>query len=147
VRTPSLRNAGNYWCKYSRLYSSNECRRFFCAERGLFCANFSARRGTFAPCNNCWCGPCYQPLGVKEHPVRLKVDGVGDLLEDADDAKRFLVTRAGDHLMVLFQCEVCHFRNVTRRDPVRSLPRDQEILEFMRRATLDGEPGEFDCQV
>jgi hypothetical protein len=65
------------------------------------------------------------------------VDEDGDLLEDSDDAERFVVARAGDHLMVPFQCEVCHFRNVMRRDPVRSSSRDQEILGFMRRANLD----------
>jgi hypothetical protein len=65
------------------------------------------------------------------------VDEDGDLLEDSDDVERFIVARAGDHLMVPFQCEACHFRNVMRQDPVRSSSRDQEILDFMRRANLD----------
>jgi hypothetical protein len=65
------------------------------------------------------------------------VDEDGDLLEDSDDAERFVVARAGDHLIVPFQCKVCHFRNVMWRDPVRSSSRDQESLDFMRRASLD----------
>jgi hypothetical protein len=65
------------------------------------------------------------------------VDEDGDLLEDSDDVERLIVARAGDHLMVPFQCEACHFRNVMRQDPVRSSSRDQEILDFMRRANLD----------
>jgi hypothetical protein len=107
------------------------------SRRRHLCANFSARQGTFAPCNSCWCGPCYQPLGVKEHPIHLEVDEDGDLLEDANDAERFLVARAGDHLMIPFQCEVCHFRKVMQGVPAKSLPRDQEILEIMRRANID----------
>jgi hypothetical protein len=95
------------------------------------------RGGIFAPCNSCWCGPCYQPLGKKEYPICLKVDEDGDLLEDLDDAECFVVARAGDNLMVPFQCELCHFRNVMRQDPVRRETRDQEILHFMRRANLD----------
>jgi hypothetical protein len=65
------------------------------------------------------------------------VDEEGDLLEDWDDTKCFLVARADNHLMVPFQCEVCHFRNVMWQDLARSLPRDQEILKLMRRANLD----------
>jgi hypothetical protein len=39
--------------------------------------------------------------------------------------------------MTPFQCEICHFRNIRKRDPVESLLRDQEALEFFRRASLD----------
>mgnify|MGYP000040298935 CR=1 FL=1 len=39
--------------------------------------------------------------------------------------------------MVPFQCELCHFRNVMKRNPEKSNPVDNELLDFMRRANLD----------
>jgi hypothetical protein len=65
------------------------------------------------------------------------VDEDGDLLEDEDDYERFKFARPGDHLMVPFQCELCHFRNVMKRDPSVRISEDQELLDFMRRASLD----------
>ena len=32
----------------------------------------------------------------------------------------FMVARPGDHLMTPFQCETCHFRNITGRDPIKT---------------------------
>jgi hypothetical protein len=77
------------------------------------------------------------PLGVRNHPIRRQEDEDGELLEDEDDATRFKIGRAGDHLMVPFQCELCHFRNVMKRDPDKLNVKDKEILDFMRRANLD----------
>jgi hypothetical protein len=74
---------------------------------------------------------------MREHPIRLKVNKDGELLEDKDDADQFFVARAGNHLMVPFQCELCHFRNVMKRDTESRNWADQEILDFMRRANLD----------
>lgn len=39
--------------------------------------------------------------------------------------------------MAPFQCDLCHFRNIMKRDPWRTDPKDLEILEFIRRASLD----------
>jgi hypothetical protein len=39
--------------------------------------------------------------------------------------------------MVPFQCDLCHFRNIMGRDPWNSRKEDHEILEYVRRATLD----------
>jgi hypothetical protein len=39
--------------------------------------------------------------------------------------------------MVPFQCDECHFRNITGRDPVDWKATDTEMLEFIRRANLD----------
>jgi hypothetical protein len=132
-----LRNAGNYWCKYKGLCLNNACRRFLQAKGGIFCANFSERQGDFAPCNSCWCGPCYTPLGVRNHPIWRQVDKDGEFLEDEDEYERFQIARPGDHLMVPFQCELCHFRNIMKRNPTVRVPEDQELLDFMRRANLD----------
>jgi hypothetical protein len=65
------------------------------------------------------------------------LDEDGELLEGEDDAIRFKEARAGDHLMVPFQCELCHFRNIMGRDPDHSRGTDLEIMDMMRRANLD----------
>ena len=39
--------------------------------------------------------------------------------------------------MVPFQCDLCHFRNIMKRDPLADKLEDQSILEYIRRATLD----------
>ena len=96
---------------------NSECRRHVRAEGGIFCANFFGRRGNFAPCEGSWCGPCYKPLGVREYPIRQKLDEDGELLEEEEDSLHFKEARAGDRLMVPFQCELGHFRNITLRDP------------------------------
>eukprot|EP00956_Cyclotella_meneghiniana_P007531 scaffold10178_cov23-Cyclotella_meneghiniana.AAC.3 len=36
-----------------------------------------------------------------------------------------------------FECDLCHFRNVTKRDPELSCPRDGHTMMFIRRANLD----------
>jgi hypothetical protein len=40
--------------------------------------------------------------------------------------------------MVLFQGKLCHFRNVMKHNPEKWNPTDDELLDFMRRANLDG---------
>jgi hypothetical protein len=42
------------------------------------------------------------------------MDEDGELLVEEDEDERFKVARAGDHLMISFQCELCHFRNILR---------------------------------
>jgi hypothetical protein len=76
-------------------------------------------------------------MGIMNHPIRVKTDEDGELLEDEDDAERFVTARPGDHLMVPFQCKLCHFQNISKRDPEQGNPVDQEVLDFMRRANLD----------
>jgi hypothetical protein len=39
--------------------------------------------------------------------------------------------------MVPFQCDECHFRNITGRNPVQWKESDKDVLEFIRRANLD----------
>jgi hypothetical protein len=69
--------------------------------------------------------------------VQRQYDKAGELLEDTNEADRFLEARAGDHLMTPFQCELCHFRNILGRDPFFSWGRDMQLMELFRRANLD----------
>ena len=68
--------------------------------------------------------------------IRETLDEAGAIIVEREDL-RFRKARAGDMLMVPFQCELCHFRNVYKRDPWPTDTRDTEVLEFMRRAILD----------
>jgi hypothetical protein len=56
---------------------------------------------------------------------------------DDKDTERFMVARDGDHFMCMFQCDVCHFRNIQRRSPREGLMKDRFSLHCIRRANLD----------
>ena len=64
---------------------------------------------------------------------------------DEEDEGRFQEGRNGDHLMLAFQCDICHFRNIRGRDYISSRPDDQKLMICIRRANLDAfwsrEPG------
>ena len=45
--------------------------------------------------------------------------------------------RDGDHLILPFQCELCHFRNCQGRDPVMKDAKDALCMMYIRRAILD----------
>jgi hypothetical protein len=77
------------------------------------------------------------PLGVREFPIRQKVDDDGDTMVEEEDDTRFLCARAGDHLLTPFQCETCHFRNMLGRNPRADKASDTELKEMIRRANLD----------
>ena len=64
----------------------------------------------------------------------LEEDGIEIPKEEGDDD--YLVARKGDDLMCMFQCEVCHFRNMEGRDP-EDVGSDEKILRYIRRANLD----------
>ena len=53
-----------------------------------------------------------------------------------EDKVRFQVARNGDHLMISFQCESCHFRNLKGLDQGKAEP-NIRLLRTIRRATLD----------
>jgi hypothetical protein len=65
------------------------------------------------------------------------LDEDGELLEGEDYDVRFKQARAGDHLMVPFQCELCHFCNIMKQNPEANIATDVEMLDIVRRANLD----------
>ena len=125
------------WIDFEGLCCKTTCRRFLRANEGIFCANYLSKRGLFAPCKSAWCGPCYGPRGSKPFLIRAQYDDDGDIIEEPGRKIKFLEGRKGDHLMVPFQCDQCHFRNITGRDPMRWKVTDHEVLEYIRRANLD----------
>jgi hypothetical protein len=69
--------------------------------------------------------------------MRRQLDNEGNELLEPRGERRFLEARAGNHLMMPFQCELCHFRNVRLCDPGSQSAIDREFLEYIRRALLD----------
>jgi hypothetical protein len=126
-----------YWKTFVGLCAKKGCGKHIKDRAGVFCANFWSARGLYAPCERCWCGKCYTPIGNKEFPVKKLVDEDGIDQTQPGDEKRFMEARPGDHLMTPFQCDLCHFRNMMGRNPVLTLWSDREILEYVRRANLD----------
>jgi hypothetical protein len=74
---------------------------------------------------------------VRQFRIRQKLDKDGEVLYEEDEDKQFKVARPGDHSMIPFQCELCHFRNISLWNPDQQDGCDLEILDMMRRANLD----------
>ena len=55
--------------------------------------------------------------------------------KDMDDW--YTCARAGDHLLTTFQCTLCHFRNIYKRDPVYESREDEWAQLCITRANLD----------
>jgi len=62
----------------------------------------------------------------------------------SEDKLRHLCVRDGGHLLLPFQCDICHFRNLTNRDPGQTVE-DIKLMVWICRANLDAfwarEPG------
>jgi hypothetical protein len=57
--------------------------------------------------------------------------------EDKIDKGRFSATKSGEHLMLPFQCDWCHFINIKKREPDDPKMADQTLMIGIRRANLD----------
>ena len=64
----------------------------------------------------------------------VEEDGI-EIPKDEDE-ENYLTTRKVDELMCIFQCELCHFRNMEARNPEDN-GTDDKILRYIRRANLD----------
>jgi hypothetical protein len=58
-------------------------------------------------------------------------------LDEQDFKAEFMCARPGDHLLCPFQCDLCHFRNITKSDPIGSVLTDFRLMRSIRRASLD----------
>ena len=132
---PRLKPNEGCWRNFRGICSRTDCGRLINQRSGVFCANYSFRRGIFPACNNCWCDKCYTGFGGQVFQMRKAMDEDGNVLDEEED--RFLHARPGDNLMTPFQCETCHFRNIVGRDPSWDAGLDVEAMMFMRRCSLD----------
>jgi hypothetical protein len=79
---------------------------------------------------------CLQP---KNQNLEEFANDEGWALEDEmlmEEKKQFTEAWLGDHLMVPFQCDLCHFRNINGRDS-GIWPQDKLQMAAIRRAILD----------
>ena len=53
------------------------------------------------------------------------------------DPSDFHVGRRGDHLMTLFECDLCIYKKLKKRDPVKGQAQDDLLLGVIRRMNLD----------
>lgn len=105
---------------------------------GLFCSNFLLSRGIFPPCMNAWCGDCFTAFPSDPFPVQGLPEEEDGIESDPVEENAHQKGRKGDHVMgVPFECELCHFRNLRRRDPTPRNRKDEYLLMVMRRANLD----------
>jgi hypothetical protein len=58
-----------------------------------------------------------------------------DLTEE--EQHHHLQARNGDHLLTLFQCDLCTFQNLTLHNPIMNSPKDDLLLYCLRRVNLD----------
>jgi hypothetical protein len=120
-----------------KIACDGNCRRYLRAEDGLFCANFYSQRGNFAPCLGAWCPKCYVGTGHIEFPITRQLDEDGVDITAPGDETRFKIAQAGDHLMTPFQCELCHFHNIFKREPETYDLEEVETIEFLHRCCKD----------
>jgi hypothetical protein len=81
-----------------------------------------------------------------EFPIARPQDEAGEyMVQDEEDAQRFLQARDGDNLVTPFQCDHCHFMNIMKREPLDELASDVRLMKCIRRVNLDAfwsrEPG------
>lgn len=98
-------------------------------------------------CQRMWCGKCYTSSKTIAFHVAsddLTPTGSGD--EDRlasgwsrrkGDVNRFATARNGDDLLVAFECDVCIFRKLFRRDSEPHNQKDEFAMACIRRINLD----------
>ena len=69
--------------------------------------------------------------------VAVPENEAGVPLQKKDDDARYLEGIDGAHLMHPFQCDICWFRNLKLRSPIKGDSADDKLLAFIRRANLD----------
>lgn len=105
---------------------------------GVFCSNFLMPRGSFPPCRNVWCGDCYVPHPNDPFPVQDLPEEDEGIEVPVNNDHANARGRDGDHLMgVPYECDLCQFRNVKRRNPILSNESDGYTLLAIRRVNLD----------
>jgi hypothetical protein len=108
-------------------------------RKGIFCAIFWSKRENWMPCQKAWCASWYMVPQGSRFPIRLPKEEDGNVFVNEEDKTRFFRARVGDHVLCPFQCELCHFRNMQGRSPMKGtgVLNDAETIDLIRRANLD----------
>ena len=111
------------------------------AISGVICGNFGLERIPGYRCSGVYHAKCYRQYDDNRFPV-LGDDnsddslmGVNDL--EPDNPERFKEARDRDHMMLPFQCDMCHFINKQHRLPIAEKSGDDLLIKVIRRANLD----------
>ncbi len=90
-------------------------------------------------CRSVWCGKCYQESPNDNFPRLDHLQSCSDIEVDmVYTQNQYQRGRDGNHLMeVLFEGDLCSFRNVVGRDPDDANERDKFTLIAIRRVLLD----------
>jgi hypothetical protein len=84
-----------------------------------------------------WCAKCYTSDPEVTFHINRPVDDEGVVWKRRKEVDRFTVARNGDHVVCPFQCDLCIFRLLKKRDPDPSSASDRLLLACIRRASLD----------
>ena len=100
-----------YWCC--------KCSGTVPVSSGFICSNFGVERYPGVRCSGMWHAVCYTKRNDNNF-LLMGWDDINDLLMrvndlEANDPHKFQVARNGDHIMLLFQCNICHFLNIQKR--------------------------------
>jgi hypothetical protein len=103
---------------------------------GIFCGNFLASRNELPPCRNMWHVACYTYRGPTRFRMPTIVDEEGNLWHKEEDRQHLMMEEVeGSHLCILFQCKLCWYRNIEKKDPTPG--RDDLYFTCTRQANLD----------
>jgi hypothetical protein len=109
---------------------------------GSLLFEFLHEQSRFPLCRAASCGDCYRRYKDDPLPIQRTMDEeddeeVGFETEESRDS-RFMCARNGDYVIGLpFECDLCHFRNVAKREMDWDDAQDLNTLVFIRAATLD----------
>jgi len=98
---------------------------------------FAHARECWAPCRQVWCGSCYSTHALDRFPRFIPVDEGGFNWSPVEDTLRHTHAQYGDHLVTPFQCDLCTFHNLQRRNPVPHAMVDEMLLCCIHRVNLD----------
>ena len=89
---------------------------------GIIYGNFGVERYPGVKCAGVRHAACYTKHWDDIFPIMQK-DNLDDLPMrvnelEPDNPHRFQVARNGDHMMVPFQCDLCHFMNIQKLVPL-----------------------------
>lgn len=104
---------------------------------GLFCANFSSKRGGFDACRSSYCHKHYTCTDDDDFRVNTAVDKDGEPILRHDDSNMFQYGRRGDHAQTPFQCDRCHYQNMFFVDQDENDPDEKLLRKCLRRSILD----------
>jgi hypothetical protein len=113
------------------------CRKQKQGIKALFCANFSTSQEGYPPCKKVWCRSCYRRAESDNFQINeLKDEDNRPMYDCKSDAERYKCGIDGAQFMTPFQCDLCIFRNLYKRNP-RVTIADKENLDVIRRMNLD----------